>query len=160
MPKRRRHRHQNRTRAPRPLAPEPSTAGVIQVPCEAHDAAQGLPCYRHAAGVCAGRIRAWLAHAATGTAARPAERPAPTPAAQPTEEPQRPPQIIPEDVRSSVPVDMDRLSPLERRAAEIRAAQREQDQAEAIRRERRARARRHWTYLQQTTPTPTEQKGI
>lgn len=141
------------------MVPEPRTAEVLQVPCEAHAATQGLPCYRHAVGVCAGRIRAWLAQGATGTATRPAEPPAPAPAAQPTAEPQRPPQITPEDVRSSVPLDMDRLSPLERRAAEIRAARREQDQAEAVRRERQARARRHWTYLQQTTPTPTEQKG-
>lgn len=147
----------------------PDARQVTEMPCPVHDAARDEPCYRYASGVCRERIRAWLGRSTPGGATRPAEPlrgpeavDAPPPSirsALPLPRTQDLPQIIPEDVRSSVPVDMDRLSPLERRAAEIRAVRREQERAEAVRRERLAHARRHWAYLQQTTPTPTDQKG-
>lgn len=148
----------------------PNAYEVMEVACLDHDAAQGEPCFRVAVGVCADRVSRWLARSSAEAPSVPAELPAgPPPTSVPPmhgkaaesqsrrrSRPRLPrPRITAADVRSSAPVDLNKLSPLERRAAEVRASQRaeaesrrltpsERAKADAVSRERQARAVEHW----------------
>lgn len=157
----------------------PNTAEVMERPCEAHAAAAGESCYGQSNAVCSDRVTRWLARSSAEAPTIPAELPtAPRPGPSPSESRQaaegqhsggkprsrRPvlprTRITSADVRSSQPVDLSKLSPLERRAAEVRAAQRAEAenrrrpnphveaQVEAVRRERQARAQAHWQAIQ------------
>lgn len=175
-------RHPNGPLVPRSMRSvqemPPSADEVVEVPCSTHNAAAGESCYGQAIAVCAERVTRWLARSTPDAPTIPAELPTaprstsvPSPRREAAEgqhsdgkpRSRRPvlprTRIIAADVRSSAHVDLNKLSPLERRAAEVRAAQRaeaenrrltpsERAKADAVRRERQARAQEHWRRTQ------------